>query len=248
MNYKHFSLLYDQLMDEAPYDQWMEFLTTQVNNHFSEAKKVLDLACGTGEMSIRLFERGFDVVGVDLSEEMLSIAYQKAVDKGFRIPFFRQNMTELTEFSYFDIVIIFCDSLNYLQTEQDVANTFTSVFQCLNHGGLLLFDVHSPYKMENVYAGATFAYNGDDISYIWNSYAGEYPLSVEHELTFFVFDEQSGKYDRYDELHKQRTYPKSQYENWLKAAGFQILSITGDFTNEPVSETTERIFFTVKKP
>jgi hypothetical protein len=102
--------------------------------------------------------------------------------------------------------------------------------------------------MENVYAGATFAYNGDDISYIWNSYAGEYPLSVEHELTFFVFDEQSGKYDRYDELHKQRTYPKSQYENWLKAAGFQILSITGDFTNEPVSETTERIFFTVKKP
>jgi 2-polyprenyl-3-methyl-5-hydroxy-6-metoxy-1,4-benzoquinol methylase len=248
MNYKHFSLLYDQLMDEAPYDQWMEFLTTQVNNHYSEAKKVLDLACGTGEMSIRLFERGFDVVGVDLSEDMLSIAYQKATDKGFRIPFFRQNMSELTGLPSFDIVIIFCDSLNYLQTEQDVANTFTSVFQCLNQGGLLLFDVHSPYKMENVYPGATFAYNGDDISYIWNSYAGEYPLSVEHELTFFVLDEQSGKYERYDELHKQRTYPKSQYENWLKAAGFQILSITGDFTNEPVSETTERIFFTVKKP
>lgn len=248
MNYKHFSLLYDQLMDEAPYEQWMEFLTTQVNNYYPEAKKVLDLACGTGQMTIRLFEKGFDVVGVDLSEEMLSIAYQKATEKGYYIPFFCQNMTELTGLPSFDIVIIFCDSLNYLQTEQEVANTFSSVFQCLNRGGLLLFDVHSPYKMENVYAGATYAYNDDHISYIWNSYAGEHPLSVEHELTFFVFDEQSQKYDRYDELHRQRTYPKGQYEKWLKAAGFQILSITGDFTNEPVSETTERIFFTVKKP
>lgn len=247
MNYEYFSSIYDQLMDEAPYDQWLTYFMNQINQHNPTAKKVIDLACGTGELTIRLFEKGFDVVGVDLSEEMLSVAYEKALEKGYEIPFYQQNMAELTGLGPCDAVVIFCDSLNYLQTEQEVINTFQAVYDCLNHGGLLLFDVHSPYKIENVYIGSTYAYNGDDISYIWNCFPGKESLSVEHELTFFVFDEHSGKYDRFDEIHKERTYPVSNYVNWLEKVGFQVLSITGDFTNEPVNKTTERIFFTVKK-
>lgn len=248
MSYEHFSMIYDELMDEAPYERWLTFFLREIQVHNRTAKRILDLACGTGEMSTRLYENDFDVTGVDLSEEMLSIAYEKAMNKGYMIPFYQQNMAELEGFTNFDIVVIFCDSLNYLQTEQEVINTFQSVYRALNQSGLLLFDVHSTYKISDIYRNATFAYNGDNISYIWNSFPGEHRYSIEHELTFFVFDEETEKYDRFDELHKQRTYPVQQYISWLEEVGFDILSITSDFTSEPVCDKTERVFFTVKKP
>lgn len=247
MSYKYFSSLYDELMDEAPYDQWLNFFEQQKNKYLPEAKKVMDLACGTGEVTLRLFERGYDVVGVDLSEEMLSVAQSKAFQKGLQISFYLQDMSQLDGLEGFDAVVIFCDSLNYLTSEEQVRNTFERVYGALREGGLFLFDVHSPYKMNCVFKNNTFAYNGDEISYIWNSFPREHKLSVEHELTFFVYDEETNQYDRYDELHKQRTFEPSQYKEWLEKVGFKTLAITGDFTDERVNDEHERIFFTLKK-
>ncbi|WP_062355677.1 class I SAM-dependent DNA methyltransferase [Bacillus kwashiorkori] len=247
MAYESFAYLYDQLMDEAPYDAWLTFFKTMQETHFSSCKNVLDLACGTGEMSIRLHEAGYNVTGVDLSEDMLAVASEKAITKGYNIPFFQQNMTNLQGFGQFDAVVIFCDSLNYLKDESEVISTFRSVFQVLKQGGLLLFDVHSLYKMNNLFPGKTFAYNGEEISYIWNSYRGELPNSVEHELTFFVLDEETNQYDRFEEVHFQRTYPIEQYYTWLTEAGFTLLNTAGDFLHMPPTQNHERIFFTVKK-
>lgn len=247
MSYEYFSYLYDELMDEAPYDQWLEFFEKQKCKYLPNAKRIMDLACGTGEVTLRLHERGYHVVGVDLSEEMLSVAQNKAFQKGFHIPFYHQDMAQLEGLEGFDAVVIFCDSLNYLMSEKQVRSTFHRVYNALRDEGLFIFDVHSPHKITNGFINRTFAFNGDKISYIWNSFPFEHPLSVEHELTFFVYDEETDQYERFDELHKQRTFEMWQYKKWVEEAGFKIHSITGDFTDLPANENHDRIFFTLQK-
>lgn len=245
--YEKFAMFYDALMADAPYDQWVEFFLEMQKKWCPDAKTVLDLACGTGEMSVRLAKLGFQVTGVDLSTDMLTMAQQKASEEGLFIPFFEQNMSDLDVPGPFDIIIILCDSLNYLEQETEVIETFRRCRQFLKDHGILLFDVHSPYKIEKGFIGNTFAYNGEEIAYIWNCFPGEYPYSVEHELIFFVFDENDGKYERFDEWHKERTFPVEQYSEWLRQSGFTIRAITGDFSNKPVHEQSERIFFTAQK-
>lgn len=247
MSYESFAYLYDQLMDEAPYDDWVEYFLRRMKEYRPDCKRVLDVACGTGEMTLRLKEQGFETIGVDLSEDMLSIALQKARDKGYDIPFFQQNMTSLEGLENFDAVIIFCDSLNYLQTEEEFRQTFVSVRNCLAPGGLFLFDVHSIYKIEEVFQDETFAFQGEEVSYIWNSYPGEEPHSVEHELTFFKLENSTGLYRRFDEWHFQRTFPIETFLKWLDETGFTLLSLDADFQDGGVNETSERIFFTARK-
>lgn len=247
MGYQQFAYVYDYLMADAPYMNWLEFLKEETKkNNFKCRKKVLDLACGTGEFSLLLAKNGYQVTGVDLSEDMLMVAMNKAKKNELDIDFFQQDMTQLTDLGTFDIATIFCDSLNYLATPKEVKQTFKHIYQHLDDNGLLLFDVHSPFKMENIYKYATFALADEEVSYIWDSFPGEYPHSVEHELTFFVED-QNGKYDRFEELHKQRTYVISDYELFLAEAGFSILSITADFTGLFPGPEAERIFFVCQK-
>lgn len=247
MTYQQFAYLYDELMKDAPYDKWVDFVNKYIAKYEVQGKRLLDLACGTGELSIRLANDGFEVTGVDLSDDMLTVANSKANSIGVNIQFYQQNMAELEGLGEFDVVGIFCDSLNYLQSENEVKDTFRSVHTHLTNDGLFMFDVHSIYKMMNIFMNETFTLNEDEISYIWQCFEGEYPYSVEHDLSFFVLDEQSGKYDRYDELHVQRTFPIENYKTWLVEAGFEIIDIIADFEAlEPQSES-ERIFFICKK-
>ncbi|WP_040207911.1 class I SAM-dependent DNA methyltransferase [Neobacillus jeddahensis] len=248
MSYEQFAYLYDELMKDAPYDQWVQFVKDMMTKYdVVPAPRLLDLACGTGELSVRLAKAGFDVTGIDLSEDMLAVALAKAETEGIKIPFFQQNMANLEGQGQFDVIGIFCDSLNYLQTEDEVIATFTTVIQHLQDKGLFIFDVHSIYKVNDVFVNQTFALNEDNVSYIWNSFPGEEPNSVEHELSFFVLDERSGKYDRVDELHYQRTYPVQQYISWLESAGFKLVEIIADFIDAKPRESSERILFVAKK-
>ena len=247
MTYGEFAYLYDYLMGDAPYERWNQFVKKKVARYGrKETRRLLDIGCGTGELSVNLARNGFQVTGVDLSEDMLAVAQAKAEEKGVNVEFFQQNMTELEGFEPFDCAVIFCDSLNYLQSEDEVKQTFRRIYEHLNEGGLLLFDVHSVYKMEYIFLNKTFASNEEEISYIWNCFPGKYPYSVEHELTFFVRDA-SGMYQRFDELHVQRTYKTSQYADWLASSGFEIMEITADFTDHLPTDTSERIFFVAKK-
>lgn len=247
MSYEHFAYLYDELMKDAPYDEWVKFVKERLQKYHVDGNLLLDLACGTGELSIRLAEEGFSVTGVDLSSDMLAVAQAKSEGAGTPIPFFEQNMTDLEGHGLFDIIGIFCDSLNYLQTEEEVTQTFSTVYQHLKTGGIFFFDVHSIYKISQVFINQTFALNEDNLSYIWNSFPGKFPNSVEHDLSFFVLDGQTGKYDRFDELHFQRTFPVQQYTDWLKSAGFDLLEVSADFENTAPISHSERIFFVVQK-
>ncbi|ANB58435.1 methyltransferase type 12 [Anoxybacillus sp. B7M1] len=247
MTYESFAYWYDELMKEAPYDKWKEFVNKKVEQYGRKGtKRLLDVGCGTGELAVRLAQSGFSVTGVDQSENMLAIAQAKAEQHHVHIEFFEQDMRDLNGFSPFDAVLIFCDSLNYLPTEQDVQQTFRRIYELLHKDGLLLFDVHSIYKMDHIFQDAVFASNDESISYIWLCNALDTPHTVVHELTFFV-QEEDGRYERYDEDHIQRTFPAFQYEQWLKEAGFTVMEISADFTDRPLHDTAERLFFVAKK-
>jgi ubiquinone/menaquinone biosynthesis C-methylase UbiE len=247
MSYEHFAYLYDELMKDAPYDKWVRFVKQKAKTYQVPGTQLLDLGCGTGELSVRLAKEAFRVTGVDLSEDMLAVAHAKAEEAGVKISFYEQNMADLEGQGEFDIITIFCDSLNYLSSEDEVIQTFSQVFQHLKSDGIFMFDVHSLYKINELFIHQTFALNEEEISYIWNSFPGEAENSVEHELSFFVLDEADGKYDRYDELHLQRTFPIEQYSNWLEGAGFELLEITADFHDASPTPDSERIFFTARK-
>lgn len=236
-SYEQFSYVYDRLMDEAPYDKWTEIVLNELRSG-----KVLDLGCGTGECSVRLADKGFDVTAVDLSEQMLSVAHDKAIRHSLNVRFIQQDMRDLETAERYDVVAIFCDSLNYITDEHGVKSTFARIYEHLNPGGILLFDVHSMHKITNLFVGHTFASNDEEISYIWNSFEGEEKGSVEHDLSFFLENEE-GLYERFDEMHLQRTFLVEEYTEWLHEAGFSNLSVTADFSDHSPTDNSERIFF-----
>lgn len=247
MSYEQLAYVYDHLMADAPYDSWLQYLYREKERFQAPGSRVLDLGCGTGELSIRLIKQGYDVTGVDMSEDMLSVAAEKAGEEGIVFPLFQQDMSQLEGLPTYDIVTIFCDSLNYLSTEEEVKQTFCQVNRHLKQDGLLLFDVHSIYQMECVFSNQTFTWNAEEIAYIWDSYPGKEPHSIEHDLTFFILDDSTGQYRKMEEFHQQRTYPVHDFKKWLSEAGFDILSVTADFGDELPEETSRRIFFTCRK-
>jgi hypothetical protein len=110
---------------------------------------------------------------------------------------------------------------------------------------LFLFDVHSLHKINDIFIGNTFGSNNEELSYIWQCYQGEFENSVEHDLSFFILNKET--YERYDELHIQRTFSVDDYSKWLNECKFEVLSITADFENQQPSERSERILFIAKK-
>ncbi|MFS0822628.1 class I SAM-dependent DNA methyltransferase [Bacillus sp. 1P02SD] len=247
MSYGEFAYIYDELMRDVDYEQWVSFVKEKVTQlHKTSGLRVLDIGCGTGEIAIRLAQEGFEVVGVDLSEDMLTVANHKAMEAGVKVDFYQQNMLDISGFEPFDLVVIFCDSLNYLHSEKEVQKTFANAYQLLKEDGLFLFDVHSVYKVDSVFMNGPFVSAEDQVSFIWNCFSGDHPHSVEHELSFFVKNEHNEDYARFDEFHEQRTFPIEMYQNWLVQTGFRVQDICADFT-ENVRETSERILITAKK-
>ncbi|OEH93677.1 class I SAM-dependent DNA methyltransferase [Bacillus solimangrovi] len=244
MAYQAFAYLYDKLMQDAPYDDWLKLTRRMADQYGISGNRLLDLACGTGELSIRLSKQGWNVSGVDLSDDMLAVAQEKAVHEKQIIDFFKQDMRQLTGFNPFDLIVIYCDSLNYLEAEEDVKRAFINIHSFLKEDGLFMFDVHSTYKIRELFIGQTYASNDDDLSFIWQCYEGETLLTVEHDLTFFV--REGNNYKRFDETHIQRTFEEDVYERLLNETGFQLEGKLYDFQNN-YSDNAERVIFIAKK-
>lgn len=232
-------------MKDVPYDSWLEYFLNRIPTE-NRKGRVLDLACGTGSLSIPMAKMGFQVTGMDLSSEMLSVADEKARAEHVSINFLQKDMSNLDGTELYEDIVCFCDSINYLKDEEAVKSTFRGVYDSLVSEGRFMFDVHSIEKIESIFQGKTFVSNDEEISFIWNCFEGEFPYSVEHELTFFVNDSDHSLYKRYDELHFQRTYPIEMYKTWLKDVGFSSIEITADF-NPLDNNDKERIFFFCKK-
>lgn len=242
MIYNSFARVYSELMDDSLYAKWAQYVENQV----SEGKSLLDVACGTGDLTILLADK-FQVTGTDLSEEMLKIAAEKAKKANKSIPFEQSNMMDLYDFDKFDVITCFDDSICYLQDEDELAVAFNQAFEHLNEGGKYLFDAHSLYQMDEVFPGYMFNHRTEDSAFMWNSFEGEYPHSIEHELTFFNWNEKIKGYSVNTELHKERTYPIETFKMILQDIGFKNIQVSADFGESTVQDDSTRWFFSAEK-
>jgi len=242
--YSEFASVYDELMTDIPYDAYIDIIDVAAGG--IDGKRVLDIGCGTGLLSMKLAKQGAQVTGIDLSADMLVVAEERAQSLSLPVQFIEQPMQQLEGFADYDIAVIAIDSLNYLPNREDVLSTFRQIYSALAVGGKLIFDVHSTFKTDVIFMEGPFTFDNGRITYIWITEEGEELHSVYSELAFFVKSE-SGLYRRFDEVHTQRTFPVSEYADMLMDTGFAIERIFADWEDEAPHEESERLFFQVRK-
>ncbi|MGC9604417.1 class I SAM-dependent DNA methyltransferase [Staphylococcus warneri] len=235
--YEEMSLVYDQLTQDQPYHLWFDIVQYYAHNH----PNILDIGCGTGTLTCMLNELGH-INGMDISADMLAIASQKSN----QINWIEGDMTRFKLDYQFDIITIFCDSLNYLPTIEDVENTFIHVHSHLNKGGLLIFDVHTVEKMNTLFNNQSYIDETEHVYLGWDAIKGDEPLSVYHQMSFFI-EHEDGLYQRFDEEHYQRTFEKDVYLNLLEQCGFNVIKTFTDFDMNNESEQADRLFFVAQK-
>ena len=254
--YTDFAGVYDTFMDDTPYQEWADFLAKLIEKYGiskpvrdkeqgildSERNLVLDLGCGTGTLTELLYQKGYDMIGVDLSQEMLNIALEKKEKSGSEILYLCQDMRELDLFSTVGTVISVCDSVNYLLENDEVEETFGLVNNYLYPGGIFLFDFNTVYKYEQVIGDTTIAENRDDCSFIWENYYHEEDRVNEYDLTIFVKEKKEELFRRFTETHFQRGYTLEEMKDFVERAGMEfVLALDAD-THEAPTETSERIY------
>lgn len=248
-SYRKLADVYDHLMVDAPYDQWMQFTARAWHMTGTKPYYVAELGCGTGSLTRYLLERELEVWGVDLSADMLEVAREKVrrSHPDASVHWLNQDIRQLSLPRSMDSIVSFCDTLNYISDADGVRQVFARVFDALVSGGTFLFDVHTPYKIAEVFGNESFCYRDEDVAYIWQSTYDEGAEAVEHDLTLFVAEE-DGLFRRFNELHHQRAYSLADLQKWLAEIGFSLLSITADFSTQQVEKDSERAFFIVQKP
>src|SRR5699024_1176527 len=174
MIYHNFAHIYDQVMDHAPYDQWTQFTLDIIGEYKVDVKTMIDLGCGTGEITARLAMKDFNIYGIDNSSDMLTVAMNKALENKLEenVKWINQDIRNLSGFSNIDMAISFCDVFNYILTEQDLLLSFRHIHKSLREGGLFLFDVHNMTYAENSLVNRTFANQDEEISFVWDCEQG----------------------------------------------------------------------------
>ena len=261
--YSDFAEVYDELMDDTPYEAWCEFLMgvfqrygvddvsktadsgetaaePMDQNLRQERNTILDLGCGTGTLTELLARRGYDMIGVDNAEGMLRIAMDKRERSGLDILYLLQDMREFELYGTVGAVVSVCDSVNYLLTEEDIVQTFERVNNYLYPQGLFIFDFNTVYKYAVMIGEATIAENRENCSFIWENYYDPEEMLNQYDLTLFI-RQKGGLYKRYEETHFQRAYSEEQIRSLVKEAGMELLRICDADTGQEPSETTERI-------
>lgn len=244
MSYGIFAEFYDELTLNVGYDRRAAYLAVLLAKFGHHAGLTLDLACGTGSLTLELAKMGIDIYGADASEEMLSVAQEKAMESNIDTLFLCQKMQELDLYGTIDTCICSLDSINHLTDINDVEKTFERVSLFMNQGGLFVFDVNTVYKHKEILADNTFVYDTDNVYCVWQNSLKENNV-VDMDLTFFVPDGES--YFRYDESFSERAYTQEELTELLNKAGFELQAVYGDMGfNEP-RENEQRVIYVAKK-
>lgn len=248
MAYQQMARLYDKLMDDAPYDLWADITKKIFNQSSIPVNRIVDLGCGTGQITTRLAKDGYQMIGLDYSIDMLSYAEQRASERKLPIQWINQDIRSTEGVIQVDAVVSYCDVINYITTVEELDLVFANVANMLKDNGMFIFDVHSLHHVEHDLVNQTFATVDDDLSSIWFCTPGEDAGEMFHDLTFFVSNEKES-YVRFDEYHHQKTFSLETYRKLLEQNGLQIQNIYGDFSlkEESHHEKTERIFFVAEK-
>lgn len=241
--YHIFSQFYDKLTFNVDYEKRAEYIQSVLSLWGHEPGLTLDLACGTGSMTIALKERGWDIFGIDGSQDMLSIAMDKAYDKELSILFLCQRMEKLDLYGTIDTCICTLDSLNHITDKAQLQAAIDRVALFMNPEGLFVFDVNTVYKHRHILGNNTFVYDTDEVYCVWqNSLKENNTINIELDL----FEKSNGVYTRHTERFSERTYPLDEWKEMLTKAGFETLTVYHDMTTDPVEETSDRAVFVAR--
>lgn len=243
--YNIFARFYDTLTGNIDYKKRAAFFDSIVKKYGGkQGGLLLDLACGTGSLSEELDTLGYDVIAVDNSPEMLGIAMDKKFESQKNIQYLCQDMRELDMFGTIDVTVCVLDSLNHLDSLDDVKRVFEKVYLFCEPGGLFIFDINTEYKHKTILGEHTFIYDADEVYCVWKNSCRN--SRVQIELDFFV--PENGVYRRFEESFCENAYPLSDIESALKNTGFEVLMCCDGDSEESVCETSERAVFAVRKP
>lgn len=245
--YTGFAEVYDTFMDNIDYPEWTKYVVSLLQEYGIEDGLLLDLGCGTGSMTECLAEAGYDMTGVDMSEEMLGIAMEKRERSGQDILYLCQPMEELELYGTVRAVVSICDCINYVTDPETLLQAFRLVNNYLDPKGIFIFDMNTSYKYQEILAENTFAEVRDDCSFIWENYYDKEEKINEYALTLFVEDKEDKRYDRFEEWHYQRAYEVEEILHLVKEAGMEVMAVYDAFTREAPRKDSERVYIVARE-
>ena len=243
--YETFASVYDLFMEQVEYDEWLSHIHAVWEKYGIKPKTILDLGCGTGSVLLPLAKEGFDVIGVDLSLEMLTEADHKAMAEGVSVRLACQDMTELDLGGQADCILSLCDCMNYLTEDGQLAAAFQRIAAHMKAESIFLFDMNTEYKFREVLGQNVFGSAEETAAYIWENDYDEEEKINEYYVSFFI-EQENGLYERVEEYHYERAYTTEEVEQALQAAGMELLEITDGYCFAPPQEESERLLFAAK--
>ncbi len=244
--YGSFARVYDAFMDNVPYDDWAQHVRERLLTENIQSGIILDLGCGTGSMTQRLADMGYDMIGVDSSPDMLQTAQEKNRDKGRDILYLLQDIREFELYGTVRAVICCCDVLNYITDEEELLQVFRLVNNYLDPGGLFLFDMKTVHHYRDELGDQTFADSRDDCSYIWENTWYEEEQINEYALSLFLQDE-DGRYSRYNEQHWEKPYPADRVIKLIQRSGLIFEGVWNEYTMDNAGENSSRLLFAARE-
>lgn len=248
MAYESFAQVYDEFMEDTPYDQWLEYIKEIFKKHglINNTNIVAELGCGTGNMTIRLAENGFDMIGIDISEEMLAKAIEKSQEKNLDILYLNQDMREFELYGTVDAIVAVCDSINYVTETEDLLEVFKLVNNYLEPKGLFVFDLNTIYKFDKVLGCNSFCETTENSAYTWENYYDADEKINEFYTNFFIKQE-NGFYERFEEFHYEKGYTIDEIIELIEEAGMEFEAVYDELTFHEPTERSQRIFFVARE-
>lgn len=244
MAYGEFAKIYDELINEdINYDEMVKRILELCSDNNIEFNDYLDIACGTGNVTIRIAKHFKNIYGVDLSEDMLREAFEKFKDARIRGKIICQDMTNLSLNNKFDLITSVLDSTNYITDLEDLKSYFKGVYDHIKDNGLFIFDVNSYYKLSEILGNNIYTYSEEEVFYTWENVFEDNLLSMF--LTFFV--KKGDLYERFEEEHLERAYTEEVLEKTLESVNLNVVCKFDGYTNNDVQANSERIVYVVKK-
>ncbi len=243
--YTSFAQVYDLFQDNIPYEEWADYLKSLLNEYGVKDGLVLDLGCGTGSITELLAKAGYDMIGVDNSEDMLEIAMDKRSRSGLDILYLLQDMREFELYGTVKAAVSICDSMNYILKKEDLVQVFKLVNNYLDPSGIFIFDMNTEYKYTHLLADGTFAENREESSFIWENFYDEEEQINEYDLTLFI--KEGELFRKFEETHYQRCYSLDEVKKAAKEAGMEFVAAYDAFTREPVTDDSERIYLVFRE-
>ena len=244
--YTNFAEVYDTFMDNVPYEQWAAYIKETLKEDGIADGLVLELGCGTGSMTERLAEAGYDMIGVDNSADMLEIALDKRGKSGQDILYLLQDMREFELYGTVRAIISACDCVNYVTEDEDLLQVFRLVNNYLDPEGIFIFDLNTLYKYENILGEQTIGETREDHCFIWDNYYDKESQINEYVLNLFI-QGGDGRYDRCEEVHYQKGYALTEIRELIEAAGMIWEGAYDAFTMEPPKADSERVYIVARE-